>query len=106
MEKTGLDEGNKFTKTKKQLKKNANFSHAVRTYANIEKHVPNFRFRNFLCDPEPNHEVTKEVKDGSDHQNHPRRSQLVNQTGENTNVSPNILKETQQIEGSLVIPQG
>jgi len=68
--------------------------------------VPHLRFGYFLGDREPYHEVAEEVEDGTHGQDHPRRSDLVYEAGEDADIAPEVFEEAQEVEGRLVVGQG
>jgi len=74
--------------------------------ADVEAHVPHLRFGYSFGDGEPYHEVAEEVEEGPHGQNHPRRSDLVDEAGEDAHIAPEVFEEAEEVEGSLVIGQG
>lgn len=67
--------------------------------------MPNFRSGDPFRNGEPDHEVTEEVEDGADGEHHPRRRHLVDEPREDADVRAQVLKEAQQVQCRLVVPQ-
>ena len=70
---------------------------------NVETHLPDFGFGDFSRHGEPDHEVAGEVEDGADGEDEARRSELVDEAGDDAGVGSPVLAEADQVEGGLVV---
>ena len=65
--------------------------------------MPDLGFGYSFSYGQPNHGVAKKVHDGTNKKNDPGRSDLVGETTDDADIAAQVLEETEQIEGGLVV---
>ncbi|CAL5322285.1 unnamed protein product [Camellia sinensis] len=71
--------------------------------ANVETHFPDLGSGDFFGDREPNHEVAEEIENGTDGEDDPGRSDLVDEAREDADVGAEVFEEAEEVEGGLVV---